>query len=128
MPTLERLGLVGGGRAMLIAPPDDVLAEAARLSPRPSVASTLLVAEPEPVMVWWLNEVAAAAPALLERFRWMIGASGEARAWIVIDADEADSPPLDDLRTALEQAGMTVVEEVALDANGLALRVRPVPK
>ena len=68
---------------MLIDPPDGVLAEASAVKPRPTIASSLQVAEPATRIAWW-PDLAALSTPLLSRLAWMIGAAS-GTGWIVLD-------------------------------------------
>ncbi|MGI8927381.1 MAG: hypothetical protein ACR2HN_12165 [Tepidiformaceae bacterium] len=120
--TLADLGLTGTGAGLiLIAPPDAVLAEAGRLQPRPSIASTLQVAEPAARMAWW-PERRFLDPASLSRLRWMLQA-GRGEAWLIIDPGEEDGVTVDELREALAGTGLQEHEERELPSGEMALRV-----
>lgn len=121
MNTLFALGLGDGeSRVMLIEPPDAVLAEAASVRPRPSVASTLQVAEPTPRIAWW-PDARHLDERPLSRLLWMVSvAQGE--AWIVAGSDE-EAPTPGDVRTALEASQFTTEEERAMDDGSTAFRV-----
>ena len=72
---LAALGFdVGEDRTLLIDPPDEVLAEAGRMDPRPKVSSSLQVAAPAGRIAWWPRgddlEVAT-----LSRLAWMLSAA-----------------------------------------------------
>ena len=124
MSVLAALGLGAGGvRAMLIDPPDEVLAEASRLEPRPTIASSLQVAEQALQIAWWpqrddLN------PASLSRLAWMLAAADGVEGWLVSDGDE-ESPGRDVLLAALDGSALRAQEEKALDDGGFALRLAP---
>lgn len=122
MGVLGELGLEGvDSRLMLIAPPDSALAEAATLSPRPSIASTLQVSEPAAMVVWW-PERRLLQPASLSRLRWMLE-SGEGEAWLVVDpSDEAMSSA--ELCSAVQAASLTVLDERPLASGEFGVRVR----
>jgi hypothetical protein len=120
--TLAELGLnTADGPIMLISPPDDVLAEAGRMKPRPSVASTLQVAEPTARMAWWA-ERRLLNPGSLSRFRWMLSAaSGE--AWLLFDPHEEDALSAAEVRSSLEETGLSATEERTLGSGDVALRL-----
>jgi hypothetical protein len=119
---LRELGLstVDGG-LMLIAPPDSVLAEAGRMRPRPSIASTLYVAEPTARIAWW-PERRQLTPAALSRLRWMLEGDG-ARAWLVLDGEDGAAPTAPEARDAATAAGLTVAVERPLGGGDTALEV-----
>src|SRR5688572_5226897 len=86
MNLLASLGLSAAeGPLMLIAPPDSVLQEAGRMKPRPSIASTLQVAEPTARIVWW-PEQRHLTPATLSRFAWMLSAA-DGMGWLIAESD-----------------------------------------
>ena len=79
MSVLAALGLGAGGvRAMLIDPPDEALAEAGRLEPRPTVASSLQVAEPALQIAWWPQREELSAESI-SKLAWMLSGSRAAR-------------------------------------------------
>ena len=109
-----------GVRAMLIDPPDDVLAEAGRLDPRPTVASSLQVAEPALQMAWWPQADELTAEGI-SRLAWMLSAAGGGEGWLVSDGDD-ESPTREELRAAVEGSALRVRDDIALD-EGFALRL-----
>lgn len=122
MGALTDLGLTtDDGSIMVISAPDSVLAEAGAMKPRPSFASTLLTAEPASRIVWWPEKRHLDA-GTLQRLAWMVD-SGSGTAWLVIDPAEDESPAGEELRAALQTAGMTVAEERAIGRGEVALRV-----
>ena len=124
MSVLAALGLGAGGvRAMLIDPPDEVLAEAGRLEPRPTIASSLQVAEPALQIAWWPQREDLSA-ASLSRLAWMLSAADGVEGWLVSDGDE-ESPGRDVLLAALDGSALRAQEEKALDDGGFALRLAP---
>ena len=124
MSVLAALGLGAGGvRAMLIDPPDEVLAEAGRLEPRPTIASSLQVAEPALQIAWWPQRDDLSA-ASLSRLAWMLSAADGVEGWLVSDGDE-ESPGRDVLLAALDGSALRAQEEKALDDGGFALRLAP---
>lgn len=126
MGALTDLGLTtDDGAIMVISAPDSVLAEAGAMKPRPSFASTLLTAEPASRIVWW-PEKRHLETGTLQRLAWMVQ-SGGGTAWLVIDPEEDESPRGDELRDALQTAGMTVAEERTIGRGEIALRVTPAP-
>jgi hypothetical protein len=124
MSLLAELGFDSEGPMMLIEPPDDVLLAAQAMKPRPSIASTLQVAEPSPRMVWWA-EPGSLRAATLSRFRWMISAAGPADAWLVVAPGEAGAGAL---RQKLAGSSLNVVEQRALSDGALAMKVKPAPQ
>ena len=124
MSVLAALGLGAGGvRAMLIDPPDEVLAEASRLEPRPTIASSLQVAEQALQIAWWPHRDDLSA-ASLSRLAWMLAAADGVEGWLVSDGDE-ESPGRDVLLAALDGSALRAQEEKALDDGGFALRLAP---
>ena len=124
MSVLAALGLGAGGvRAMLIDPPDEVLAEAGRLEPRPTIASSLQVAEQALQIAWWPQRDDLSA-ASLSRLAWMLSAADGVEGWLVSDGDE-ESPGRDVLLAALDGSALRAQEEKALDDGGFALRLAP---
>jgi hypothetical protein len=123
MSLLEELGLTNQSGLMLIAPPDSVLAEAGRLSPRPSVAPSLRHAEPSQCIVWW-PEPGFLTPEALSRLHWMVSI-GQGVAWLVSDARDEDSVTVEDLRAALDGTSLAVHDERSLADGGTALRCTP---
>ncbi|MBI2764481.1 MAG: hypothetical protein HYX53_01075 [Chloroflexi bacterium] len=122
MELLAELGLsAADGGLMLIAPPDSVLAEAGRMRPRPSIASTLYVAEPAARIAWW-PERRQLTPAALSRLRWMLEGDG-ARAWLIIDATDDDALTPGAVRGAVTAAGLTVAGERSRAGGESALEV-----
>lgn len=121
MGVLGELGLTAAAtRVMLIDPPDSALAEAGRLSPRPTIASTLQVAEPAAQVAWW-PERRLLEPATLSRLRWLLqNAGGE--AWLIVDPGDEGIEPRE-LRQALIAASFTVLDERPLGSAGYALCV-----
>lgn len=120
MSVLAALG-AGGVRAMLIDPPDDVLAEAGRLEPRPTVASSLQVAEPALQIAWWPQREELTAEAI-SKLAWMLSVVEGAEGWLVGDGDE-ESPSGEELRAAVEGSALRVEGETALEDGGVGLRV-----
>lgn len=116
------LGLGADGvRAMLIDPPDDVLGEAGRLDPRPTVASSLQVAEPALQIAWWpqVNELTAEG---ISKLAWMLSVVEGAEGWLVSDGDE-ESPSREELLAAVTESALRVEGETALDEDGFAVQV-----
>jgi hypothetical protein len=106
---------------MLISPPDSVLAEAGAMKPRPSIASTLAVAEPTLRIAWW-PERRHLIPGTLSRLRWMVETAG-GRAWLIFDPTDDDALTVDEVRTAAEAAGFSAAREVPLDPGDIALEL-----
>ncbi len=124
MKVLAALGAgADGSRAMLIDPPDDALTEAGALSPRPTVASSLQVAEPAPHIVWWPQRDELTAENL-SRLAWMLSAAGGGKGWLVSDGD-GESPSGDALREAAAASALRFEDEVPLEDGGVALRLTP---
>jgi len=119
---LAALGLGADGvRAMLIDPPDDVLAEAGRLEPRPTVASSLQVAEPALQIAWWPQREELTAESV-SKLAWMLSVVEGSEGWLVSDGDE-ESPTREGLRAAVEGSSLAVMGEAELDGGGLGLRL-----
>ncbi|MCY4391241.1 MAG: hypothetical protein OXE43_04215 [Chloroflexi bacterium] len=122
MSVLAALGLGADGvRAMLIDPPDDVLAEAGRLEPRPTVASSLQVAEPALQIAWWPQREELTAESV-SKLAWMLSVVEGSEGWLVSDGDE-ESPTREGLRAAVEGSSLAVMGEAELDGGGLGLRL-----
>ncbi len=122
MSVLAALGVGASGvRAMLIDPPDEVLGEAGRLDPRPTVASSLQVAEPALQIAWW-PRAEDLTPESLSRLAWMLSVVEGAEGWLVSDGDE-ESPSGEELGAAVEGSALRVEGEPALEDGGIALRV-----
>ncbi|MDE2934954.1 MAG: hypothetical protein OXS47_13940 [Chloroflexota bacterium] len=122
MSVLATLGLGAGGvRAMLIDPPDEVLAEAGRLDPRPTVASSLQVAEPALQIAWWPQREELTAEAL-SKLAWMLSVVEGAKGWLVSDGDE-ESPTRDEVLAAVAESALQVEEEATLDEDGFGVRL-----
>ena len=122
MSVLAALGLGADGvRAMLIDPPDDVLAEAGRLEPRPTVASSLQVAEPALQIAWWPQREELTAESV-SKLAWMLSVVEGSEGWLVSDGDE-ESPTREELRAAVEGSSLAVMGEAELDGGGLGLRL-----
>lgn len=116
---LHALGLdVGEDRLLLIEPPDAVLAEAVRVTPRPAVASSVHMARPARRIVWWPQPDALDA-GTLSRLRWLLAASGGV-LWVVGDAETG--LPVDVIGAKLAAAGFTL--EASSSAPVEAVRVR----
>ena len=122
MSVLATLGVGAGGvRAMLIDPPDDVLAEAGRLEPRPTVASSLQVAEPALQIAWWPQQEEL-TPEAISRLAWMLSVVEGAEGWLVSEGDE-ESPSGEELRAAVEGSALRMEGATALEDGGVGLRV-----
>lgn len=120
--SLAELGLnTEDGPVMLVAPPDDVLAEAGRMKPRPSVASTLQVAEPTRRIAWWA-ERRLLNPGSLSRLRWMI-TLGNGEAWLLFDPTDDDALSTEEVRDSLRDTGLAVRGERTLSSGDVALRL-----
>lgn len=123
MGTLAELQLsTDDAPIMLIAPSDEALAEAAAMRPRPSVASSLLVAEPTARIVWWAARDDL-TPGDIERFRWMVTAVQGAEAWVVLDPE--DTPPItaSEFGALLDGSGLRADGERTLASGETAVRV-----
>jgi len=107
---------------MLIAPSDEALAEAGAMRPRPSVASSLLVAEPAARIVWWASRQDL-APGQIERFRWMVSATQGAEAWVVLDPEEDEPLSAVEFSGLLTGSGLRDAGERTLASGELAVRV-----
>ncbi|MFN0094191.1 MAG: hypothetical protein ACKVVT_05360 [Dehalococcoidia bacterium] len=106
MSDLAALGLAQSASLLLVAPPDDVMAEAARMRPRPSSASSIMTAEPAQEIVWWLapEDLMAAAA---QKIAWMVGVS-HGRVWLVLEEGDALTAPGLALEAAPPVEGRTV--------------------
>jgi hypothetical protein len=118
MSLLASLGL-GGEPLLLAGAPDGVLPEAAALSPRPSLASSLRTAEPARRIAWWPGSGELTGGALA-RLAWMLSAA-EGEGWLLFDGDD---PAPEGLETAVREAGLVLLERRPL-TGGEGLRVRP---
>ncbi len=122
MSVLAALGLGADGvRAMLIDPPDDVLAEAGGLEPRPTVASSLQVAEPALQIAWWPQREELTAESV-SKLAWMLSVVEGSEGWLVSDGDE-ESPTREELRAAVEGLALAVQGEADLGDGSLGLRL-----
>ncbi|MCY3647116.1 MAG: hypothetical protein OXH07_09095 [Chloroflexi bacterium] len=122
MNVLATLGVGADGvRAMLIDPPDDVLGEAGRLEPRPTVASSLQVAEPALQIAWWPQREELTAEGI-SKLAWMLSVVEGARGWLVSDGDE-ESPTREEVLAAVGESALRVEGETALNEDGFAVRV-----
>jgi hypothetical protein len=122
MAALAELGLDTAGEAlMLVGAPDDVVAEAGSLKPRPSLASTIQVAEPTPRLAWW-PERRLLAPGSLSHLRWMLQAA-RGRAWLVFDPADEEALTVAEVRAALHEAALHVTDERQLTSGDVALAV-----
>ncbi len=125
MSVLAELGLADGvGSLLLAAPPDGLLAEAGRLKPRPTFASSLMTAEPADRIAWWPDARTLTAGALA-RLRWML-ASSAGQGWLVFDAEDAP-PDRAVFEALLTVAGLALIELRALSTGDTAFHVRPLP-
>lgn len=124
MSVLAELGLGAGGvRAMLIDPPDGVLAEAGRLDPRPTVASSLQVAEPALQIAWWPQREELTAESV-SKLAWMISVAGGGKGWLVSDGEDG-SPTSEELLAAVAESSLRVEGKTALDGGGFAVHLAP---
>ena len=120
MGTLTELSLTSE-TLMLVSPPDDVLAEAGRMQPRPATASTIQTAEPTPWIAWWL-ESRFLEPAQLSRLKWVLS-SGQGEAWLIFDpADEGLTAEL--VRGRLDAVGLASIAEQHLASGEIAIRTK----
>ena len=120
--TLAELGFATPGPLLLVAPPDAVLAEAGRMHPRPSTASTIQTAEPSPRMAWW-TEQRFIAPGTLSRLRWMLeSANGE--AWVIFDPSD-EGLTREFVTAALAAARLGPSEFRILSTGEIAINARP---
>jgi hypothetical protein len=120
MGTLTELGLISE-KLMLVSPPDDVLAEAGRMNPRPATASTIQTAEPTPWIAWWLEQ-RFLDPAPLSRLKWILE-SGNGQAWLIFDPVE-EGLTSDLVRARLGAVGLTSPSEQRLASGEIAIRTR----
>lgn len=107
---------------MLISPPDSVLAEAGRMSPRPSIASTLQVGEPTQRIAWWV-ERRLLNPGSLSRFNWMLETAG-GHGWLIFDPED-EGLSLDDVHQALAPTNLRWEAEFRLPSGDIAVPVAP---
>lgn len=122
MSVLAALGLGADGvRAMLIDPPDEVLGEAGGLDPRPTVASSLQVAEPALQIAWW-PQPEDLTPESLSKLLWMLSVVEGAKGWLVSDGDE-ESPSREEVLAAVAESALRVEGETALGEDGFGVRV-----
>ncbi len=119
MGVLRELGLEGPGGLMLVAPPDSVFAEAARLTPRPAIASSIMTAEPTARLVWWPDAQSSTA-GTLARLAWLLTANG-CEAWVVLDVQE-ETAGVDVFRVMAETVGLSVAETRIVSGLESALR------
>jgi hypothetical protein len=111
MGALTGLGLTtSDGAIMCVGAPDSVLAEAARMTPRPSFAPSLLTAEPTARLLWWPSR-GQLSMTMLARLRWLLE-SGGGQAWVLFDPEDEDSPTSCELNEALEAIGFAAGEPV----------------
>ena len=122
MNVLATLGVGADGvRAMLIDPPDEVLGEAGSLDPRPTVASSLQVAEPALQIAWWPGREEL-GPESLSKLAWMLSVVEGAVGWLVSDGDE-ESPTREEVVAAVGESALRLEGESALDGGGFAVRL-----
>ena len=122
MNVLATLGVGANGvRAMLIDPPDDVLGEAGRLDPRPTVASSLQTAEPALQIAWWPQGSELTAEGI-GKLAWMLSVVEGAEGWLVSDGDE-ESPTREEVLAAVAESALRVEGETALDEEGFGVRL-----
>ena len=122
MGVLAELGVDGAaGAVLLIDPPARASAEAATLTPRPVVASSMQVARPAALTLWWPTREQL-TPAALGRLAWLASAGGGS-AWVVGDPEDEDSPSLDDVRAALSDGGLSAGEVRTLSTGERALHL-----
>jgi hypothetical protein len=123
MGVLQELGFHRDdeARGMLIEPPDHVLAEAGAIKPRPTVASSLMTAEPAVRIAWW-PERDRLDQASISRLHWMVSAA-QGEAWLVFDPEDEDSFTGDELRQAIQQSNFAPQQELQLSTGERALHV-----
>lgn len=122
MSILAGLGLdVSGMRTMLIDPPDYVLAEASGIQPRPTVVSSLQVAEPTMQIVWWPQQGELTTEGI-SKLGWMLSVVSGSKAWLVGDGEDA-SPSAKEMRAAVEGTLLRVEKETTFGEGGTALRL-----
>jgi hypothetical protein len=124
MGTLADLGIdTTRGSVMLIEPPDDVLAEASAMKPRPTIASSFMHAEPARWIVWWPAREDL-EPGRLERLHWFLSSgAGGSEGWIVAE-DEDEGVDGHEIRGALRGSKLGAGEERQLASGGSAVSVR----
>ena len=123
MSLLAELGLVDQPGVMLIAPPDAVLADAGRSSPRPSFASSLRTAEPSRHICWW-PEREMLTPETLSRLHWMVR-TGAGEAWLITDPQDDVPLTAEELRGSLDGTKLSPGEERVLGDGSTAVRCLP---
>lgn len=124
MATLADLGLTtDDGTIMLIAPPDAVLAESALMRPRPSVAVSLLVAEPAARIIWW-TERALLQPGNLERLRWLVSGTEGGLGWLIFDPDDDEPVSAAEAPALLHGSGLQTAQPLTLPSGEVALPIR----
>ena len=109
-------------RTMLIDPPDYVLAEASTLKPRPSIASSVMTAEPASLVAWWPDRARLNEPSV-SRLHWMLSTAG-GEAWLIYDPDDEDLVTANEIRAAAEASQFTTGEERTLSSGEIALRLQ----
>lgn len=113
-------------RAMLIDPPDHVLAEAGGLKPRPSIATSLMTAEPAVRIAWWPAPGRMDA-ASVSRLHWMVNvADGE--GWVVYDPEDGDCASAEEIRAAIGESAFVAGDEVVLGTGERALPLTARPR
>ncbi|HET7738861.1 MAG TPA: hypothetical protein VFK32_09830 [Tepidiformaceae bacterium] len=121
MSTLAELGLTtDDAPIMLITPPDDVLAEASRMRPRPSVATSLLVAEPTARIAWWTSRELL-QPGNLERLRWIVSGTQDGVAWLILDPEDDEPVSETALHTLIAGTGLRAAAAALLSSGELAV-------
>ncbi|MEX0784009.1 MAG: hypothetical protein WD557_15320 [Dehalococcoidia bacterium] len=122
MGVLAELGLDAvEGSVLLIDPPPYVSAEASTMTPRPGVASSVQVARPAALIVWWPTRDQV-NPGSVSRLAWLASAE-QGSAWVVVDAEDADAPSLDDVRAAISPGGFSPGEVRTLSTGEVALHL-----
>jgi hypothetical protein len=122
MGVLADLGLDGAdGRVLLIDPPAHASVEAATMTPRPGVASSIQVARPATVIAWWPTRDQLSA-ATMSRLAWLASA-GAGSAWVVVDPRDPDSATIDEVRSSISEGGLTAGEVRELSTGESALQL-----
>ena len=123
MSVLAELDLIDQPGVMLIAPPDAVLADAGRSSPRPSFASSLRTAEPSRHIVWWPERDMLTEEAL-SRLHWMVQ-TGVGEAWLLTDPADDEPLSVDELRESLAGTSLQESEHRAMEDGTTGIRCLP---
>lgn len=122
MGILEELGFgPEHSRALLIEPPDHVLAEAGSMKPRPVIASSVMTAQPATLVAWWPERERLDRNAM-NRLHWMVTAAAGS-AWVVIDPGDDAAATRNDLLAAMTDSGFSEGEQRSLSTGELAVQL-----